>query len=158
MTLMLFISNFMLDLFNIKFKKMKKFYLPVFIITVILIVAGIWIYQTDSASESEAFRISEILHVGVIVLLFIFGLFFFIRRIISAQQGVPPEDELSKRITQKASSSAFYISLFLWLGIMYINNNRDVETDLLFGYGIMGMAIVFALSWLFHNFKGVSDA
>ena len=135
---------------------MKKIYLPLFIITMIVIIVGIWIYQTG-AIKSEVALYSEYIHVGVIVILFAFGIFFAIRRFRNTKQGLPAEDELSKKIEQKAASKSFFVSLFLWLIISYIQNESGGEAESFFGYGIIGMALLFAGFYFYYYFKGNID-
>ncbi len=132
---------------------MKKIYLPLFIITMLVIIAGIWIYQTE-AMKSETALFSEYIHVGIIIILFAFGIFLAIRRFRSTKKGLPPEDELSKRIEQKAASKSFFVSLFLWLVIMYLQGEKGGEAETFFGYGILGMALLFAGFYFYYYFKG----
>ena len=132
---------------------MKKIYLPLLIMTMIVIIAGILIYQTKATTSSLSL-ISEYLQVGIIIILFGFGIFLAIRRIKSTSKGLPAEDELSKRIEQKAASKSFFVSLFLWLVIMYLQDRNGGETDIYYGYGIIGMAILFAVFYIYYYFKG----
>jgi uncharacterized membrane protein len=132
---------------------MKKMYLPLFIITMVVIITGIWIYQVK-ASTSGLALISEYVQVGIIVILFGFGIFLAIRRIKSTSKGLPAEDELSKRIEQKAASKSFFVSLFLWLIIMYLQDRNGGESEIYFGYGIIGMAVIFATFYIYYYFKG----
>jgi len=48
----------------------------------------------------------------------------------------------------RASSFAYYISIYLWLFIMYISDRTSLEARSLVGAGILGMAVVFLLCWL----------
>ena len=132
---------------------MKKIYLSLLIMTMIVIIAGILIYQTKATTSSLSL-ISEYLQVGIIIILFGFGIFLAIRRIKSTSKGLPAEDELSKRIEQKAASKSFFVSLFLWLVIMYLQDRNGGETDIYYGYGIIGMAILFAVFYIYYYFKG----
>jgi len=73
----------------------------------------------------------------------------------SERRGEPAEDELSKKIMQKAASTAFYISLYWWLVLSYLSENWKMETGSVIGRGILGMALIFVLSWVFCKIKGV---
>ena len=136
---------------------MKKLFLPISILTTVLIIAGIQIYQAATPKNTSIFIWSEIIHVGIIVLLFVLGLYFAVKRIKSREKGLPEDDELSLLITQKAAAISFYISLFLWLVLLYIQNNTTIESTLLFGYGFIGMALAFILSWFVFNSKGIRN-
>jgi hypothetical protein len=82
---------------------------------------------------------------GVIVVGFAFGL--GINRLRSLKRKEPVEDELSKKTMIKASSLSFYISIYFWLGVMYVSDRIDLESHSLIGAGILGMSIIFFLSW-----------
>jgi peptidoglycan/LPS O-acetylase OafA/YrhL len=129
---------------------------PIFIIAAIfiLMVLGIiWIFYEAEVSLNS----SDLIQAIILIILVVFALLIISRRIISGRKGQPPEDEMSKNILQKAASTSFYISLYMWLVISYVSNTVDIRTQSLFGYGIVGMAIMFAISWLFYRFRGVSD-
>ena len=71
---------------------MKRVFIPVFTLTMVLIIAGIWIFQTvDPPKDSVA---SEIIFVAAIVILFIVSIFFSIKRLKNRKLGLPEEDEL----------------------------------------------------------------
>lgn len=86
-----------------------------------------------------------------------FALFIGFKRLSSARRGEPSEDELSKKVMQKTASFSYYISLYLWLIIMYFSEKLDYETHTLIGAGIIGMAITFAVCWLIFNFGGIKN-
>jgi len=58
---------------------------------------------------------------------------------------------------KKASSLSYFISLYLWLAIMYFSEKLNYETHTIIGAGILGMALVFAVCWLVFNFRGIRD-
>lgn len=132
---------------------MKKIYLPLFLITIVVIVVGILIYQSNIDKDFLS-KLPEYIHVSAIGILFLFGAFIAFRRFRSSVKGLPAEDELSKRIEQKAASKAFFVSLFLWLIITYIQNESEQNSDIFFGYGIIGMALLFAIFYVFYSIKG----
>jgi uncharacterized membrane protein len=134
---------------------MKKMYLPLFILTMAVIIVGIIIFQKSGVDTFG--KNAELIHVGIIVILFSFGIFLAIRRIKNTKYGLPAEDELSKKIEQKAASKSFFVSLFLWLIISYIQNENGREAEMFFGYGIIGMALLFAGFYFYYYFKGNID-
>ena len=134
---------------------MKRIFLPVFTLTMVLIIAGIWIFQTvDPPKDSGS---SEIIFIIAIIILLIASIFFSIKRLKGRKQGLPEEDELSKKIVNKAGAKSFFASLFLWLALLYIHNNSTVDTEILFGYGIIGMAFIFILFTIIFNIRGIRD-
>lgn len=122
---------------------MKKSYLAIIVSVLVLIPLGFWIYNSGYTSGGKG-----ILGFAVILLIVALGLFAVIRRLISFKRGEPAEDELSKKITRKASSLSYYISLYLWLFIYYISENKEIESHVLFSWGILSMAVIFAICWL----------
>jgi hypothetical protein len=48
----------------------------------------------------------------------------------------------------RASSLAFYISIYLWLFVMYVSDKTTLPSHTLIGGGIVAMAMVFFLCWL----------
>ena len=90
----------------------------------------------------------EIIMAGVVLVLVAFALFIGVSRLRSHRRHEPAQDEMSKQIMTRASSLAFYISIYLWLFVMYISDKTTLPRDSLLGGGILGMALVFFLCWL----------
>jgi peptidoglycan/LPS O-acetylase OafA/YrhL len=131
---------------------MKKSVIVFIIAALVLITTFIWIF-----SGSGPVKPKELVNIAVIVIVVLFALFFGYKRISSSRKGEPPEDELSKRVMQKASSLSYYISLYLWLAIMYFSEELNYETHTIIGAGILGMALVNAVCWLVFNFRGIRN-
>ncbi len=129
---------------------MKKSILAV--ILSILIITGLWIFRS-----SGTFSNIDLGQSIIILVLVGFALLAAFRRYMSVKQAEPPEDELSKLIQQKASSLSFYISLYLWLIISYYSSKQNFETEQIIGYGIIGMALIFAGTWSFLKIKGLKN-
>jgi hypothetical protein len=122
---------------------MKK---PIIILILsVLILAGLalWAFKGNLAGNMR-----EIVEAGVVLVLVGFAGFLGVSRLRSHRRGEPGEDELSRRVMRRASSLAFYISLYLWLFVMYISDKTTLPAHSLIGAGILGMAVVFLFSWL----------
>lgn len=120
---------------------------------VVLIIFGVWAY----CSRQESMNLHDFSIFGILILVVAFALFIGIRRLISIQRGEPSEDEMSKSIMLKAAATSFYVSLYLWVALMFINSSRDLEAETVIGRGVVGMSVIFALSWFYHRFKGQKD-
>ena len=131
---------------------MKRGVIVFIVAALVLITTGIWFF-----SGTEKFKPIELVSFGIIILVVLFAVFVGYKRLTSAKRGEPPEDELSKKVMQKTSSLSFYISLYLWLAIMYFSDKIDFETHTVIGAGILGMAVVFAICWLVFNFRGIRN-
>jgi peptidoglycan/LPS O-acetylase OafA/YrhL len=131
---------------------MKNAILVFIIASLVLITTGLWIYSSEAN-----IKVSDLLQFGVILLIVIFALFIGIKRLASAKRGEPVEDEMSKKVLQKTASLSYYISLYLWVGLIFVNDRVNIDAEELIGAGILGMALTFAICWLIFNFRGVKN-
>ncbi len=131
---------------------MKKAVLVFVVAAMLLVTVGLWI-----ANTSGDLGFTDIAGFGVIILVVAFAVFIGFKRLASAKRGEPTEDELSRKVMRKTSSLAFYISLYLWLAIMYFSEKINCETHTIIGIGILGMAVIFAVCWLILNFTGIKN-
>jgi ABC-type transport system involved in multi-copper enzyme maturation permease subunit len=132
---------------------MKKSYLALVISAVVFITAIIWFL-----SINKPISVAEISQFGVISVLIGFGIYAGLTRLKSEKRGEPAEDEMSKRVLQKASSSSYYISIYMWLAVGYVSDKTKLETHTLIGAGILGMAILFFICYIFYKVRGLKDA
>ena len=133
---------------------MKKVFLPIFILTYVLILSGIWITKPENNSTPSFL---EYVFIGILLVFFTISIYLWYRRIKRKKQGFPEDDEMSKKIAQKAAAISYYISLFLWLVLIYLHNKIIIDIQYLFTIGIIGMAVIFVLCWVIFNFKGIKD-
>jgi peptidoglycan/LPS O-acetylase OafA/YrhL len=127
--------------------------LIVFIVAgLVLLTTGLWFFI--SAKE---FNTMDLLHLSVIALIVGFAVFVGFKRLSSAKRGEPVEDELSKKILQKTAAISYYVSLYIWVFLIFLKDRVKFETEELLGTGILAMAVTFGMSWLILNFKGVNN-
>jgi hypothetical protein len=131
---------------------MKKAVLIFVVAAIVLIAIGLWIIDSSVITGHKS-----ILSLAVIILLVGFAIFIGFKQLKSVKRGEPAEDELSKKMQTKASSISYYISIYLWLFIMYFCDKTKIEIHTLIGMGIMGMALVLALSWVIIYFRGIKN-
>jgi peptidoglycan/LPS O-acetylase OafA/YrhL len=149
---MLIISNFVLGISNIWDKLMKKTYLPIIVSGLVLITTALWFVNSKTS-----FRITDLIQLLLILVVISFAVVVAVRRLKSATRKQPVEDELSKKIMQKAASLSYFISIYIWLGVLYLYNNKKIEADLLIGWGILAMAVTFAICWFVISKMGIKD-
>jgi peptidoglycan/LPS O-acetylase OafA/YrhL len=89
---------------------------------------------------------------AAMVLVVGFALFLAFKRFRSLKEDLPAEDEMSKKILRRGAATSFYLSLYSWLFLYAFADKIKLETHSLLGLGIMGMAVIFALSWIYHRF------
>lgn len=131
---------------------MKKMIVIFAVSTLVLAGMAAWALKGKIAGNT-----GEIVMAGVVFILVGFAAALGASRLRSRRRGEPAEDELSKRIMTRASSLAYYVSIYLWLFIMYIGDKVTLPAHSIVGTGIMGMAVVFLLCWLGVKFFGMKD-
>ena len=131
---------------------MKKSIIVFVVAALVLVTTVLW--MLSSSGNLKTFDLGSF---GIIFLVVAFAVFLGFKRLSSARKGEPAEDELSKKIMQRTASLSYYISLYLWLIIMYFSDKFDYETHTVIGAGILGMAITFAVCWLIFNFRGIRN-
>lgn len=136
-----------------KNKDMKRI-IPILLVSFLLLgTTIIWISGTGFSLP-----VAELVQFVVILLLVGFGIHVAIIRFKSVKRGEPAEDELSRKILQKASSLSFYISLYLWVAMIYIKDRVTIDTEVLLGSGILGMGVIWVVLVIFFKIKGLKDA
>lgn len=144
---MLFISNYVLGINNIM---MKNLIVLAIILVLVVFTSSLWLIN-------ENLEFEELTSLGVILSVVGFGVFILIRRIKSWKVGEPQEDELSKMVMLRTSSVSYFISLYFWVFLLWLKDRIVFDQEQLIGTGILGMAVIFALSWGFYHFRGVSN-
>lgn len=88
----------------------------------------------------------------ILLVVVVFAVFFAFRRLRSAKQNLPAEDEMSKKLLRKSAATSYYVSIYMWLAFMFFEKHIDLERSTLIGAGILGMALIYTLSWIYHNY------
>jgi peptidoglycan/LPS O-acetylase OafA/YrhL len=145
---MLFISNFVFEINNII--PMKKTILVFGIALIVLITTGLWISKSSGFLNS-----SDALSLGVVLCLVAFAIYIGFRRLQGSRRGEPAEDELSRNLLRRTASLSYYLSLYFWVGILFIKDRITISTEELLGMGILGMAVIYAISWIILNIRGI---
>jgi hypothetical protein len=122
---------------------MKRTIIGFVISALVLLALAIWAFKGHIAGNTQ-----EIVMAAVVLVIVGFAVYIGIARLRSLQRHEPAEDELSKKVMLRASSLAYYVSIYLWLYVMYISDKTTLEAHSLIGAGIVGMAVIFLLSWL----------
>lgn len=92
----------------------------------------------------------------IAVVILVFAMSILKRQYTAVKKGFPYQDERSKKIMVLAGYYTFLISIWYLLILSWASESiiqfRDVSQAL--GMGILGMAIIFGLSWLWVSRKG----
>ena len=125
--------------------------IALFVLLALLMITLVLWFSKDSMT---GFDLGSL---GIILVIVAFAVFILWRRIKSWKSGEPQEDELSKMVMLRTSSLSYYISLYFWVFLLWLKDRVAFDQEELIGTGIMGMAVIFALSWLFFHFRGVPN-
>ena len=131
---------------------MKKIVYPFILLLLVIITSGLWF-----SYSSETFSLKKMSPFLFLIFVIGFAVFIGIKHLLSFKKGKPIEDELSKRTLVKASSISFYVSIYLWLFIMYYSDKTEIESHTIIGMGILGMSIIFAIAWAVTYFGGIKN-
>ncbi|MEN8248531.1 MAG: hypothetical protein ABFS32_06335 [Bacteroidota bacterium] len=134
---------------------MKKFTFQVIFLAYVLILSGIWIYQTGAVDENTTSKISEVILVVMIASFLILAIYLIVKRNMLKKSGSSTDDELTFKITQKAAASAYYVSLVVWLVLIYWQSHILASSNVMIGYGVIAMALSYVFFWLYYNAKGI---
>ncbi len=118
----------------------------------VMVSTGIWFW-----SSPEGFSGMDLVHSGVILTLVGFALFVGYKRLVSLKRGEPAEDELSRKVLQKTAAISYYISLYLWVFLIFLKDRVAFDTEELLGTGILAMAVIYGIVWLVLHFRGVRN-
>lgn len=128
---------------------MKKAAISIIVALLVLVTTALWFF-----TQSDDLSFAENLQFGIIILLILFGFWFAYRRLSSVRRHEPAEDEMSKKVMVKASSLSYFISLYMWVAMIYIKDRVQMETEVILGSGILAMAVIFAVTWIVIYLRG----
>jgi len=151
---MLEISNIVLEINNI-IMKAKKFAIAKFTVAAFILgLMGFWIFKTTKPFNEFAYGT-----IGVMLVIVGFVIYSGIQALKDAKSGLNPEDELSKKINQKAASTAFSISIYMWLIGLFVLDIFSVDSvnkaKLVIAIGMMGMTLIFLFIRLYLSRVGI---
>ncbi len=131
-------------------KKEKVRLLAILFVAIAVILTGaLFSYQSFAQGEIMGGVLAAIIALIIIV----FALFVYKRGNQDIKNGFPIKDERSRRVMEKASSTAFYISLYLLLAVGFLSEEmipfRDVSQATSISVGCM--ALLFAGCWAYYN-------
>jgi peptidoglycan/LPS O-acetylase OafA/YrhL len=126
---------------------MRKAIFLVVLAVSVTVAMIIWFIRSGATLDIKG---SSMMIIQFVVLAFAIVVVF--RRSKSAKQKLPAEDEMSKSILRRGAATSYYVSLYMWIAFMYFEDSIKLERYSLIGAGIIGMAIIFGLSWVYHSY------
>ncbi|HNU77365.1 MAG: hypothetical protein QM301_00045 [Bacteroidota bacterium] len=131
---------------------MKRIVLLFVIIALVLGSVALWLLGTPGRISSV-----DLVQVGVVLVVVGFAFFLVLKIAGSYKRGEPAEDELSKKVLQKTAAVSYYVSLYIWVFLIYLNDRITMDTEQLLGTGILAMAVTFGVLWLIVNQRGIRN-
>ena len=125
-----------------------------------LIVIGIvslFVIVTGTLFAIKSFKndniMGGILGIVIAIIILMFAVIVFKRGNRDLKKGFPLKDERSKKVIEKASSMAFYVTLYMLLAIGFLSEDvikfRDISQAT--SLGVAGMALLFMIFWAYYN-------
>jgi len=130
-------------------KAKTKLMLLTLLIGMVTTTFGIWFYF----SAKQGLELRDLILVGPVILVLLLIIPLITRSLKSIKEKTPLEDERMTKAKTKAASLAFYISIYLLLAIGYLGDGFFERPSQATGAGVMGMAIIFLLAWLYFERK-----
>jgi peptidoglycan/LPS O-acetylase OafA/YrhL len=131
---------------------MKRVWIAFAVAFLVLATTALWFFRTEDHKIGY-----EIVSFGVIIVLVGLGLLFAFRRLSSVKRGEPQEDELSKKIMQKSSAWSYYISLYMWVFMIWLKDRVTLDTEQVLGAGILSMAVIWFACWIVIRSRGIRN-
>lgn len=110
----------------------------------ILALAGLWFFKSEGPYSVLAYIL-----LGAMILIASLQLYFANKAFQNERSGLTPEDELSKRVREKAAANAFKISVYMWTFIILFFIDMDTGAKIILGLGLIGMGLTYLISWLY---------
>jgi len=130
----------------------RKFIIMTAVFAVLVITIMLWaIFDYLNNPNKESFGVAF-----VALILTVFGVKFLRDKYESVKKGEPLKDERSRKIEMKAGALTFYISIYwlLALSIIIEEFSIPIPARSVPSAGLIGMVIIFGLSYLYFNKKG----
>jgi peptidoglycan/LPS O-acetylase OafA/YrhL len=129
---------------------MKRALIALAVSLIVLVTTALWFFKVE-----KSITLSEVLTFGIIIVLVGFGLYFAYIRFTGARRGEPAEDELSKKVMQKTAAWSYYVSLYMWVFMIWLKDRVTMDTEMVLGAGILSMAVIFFMCWIIIRLRGI---
>ena len=126
-----------------------------------IILISLFVISTGTLFAKQALNNGDlaggILGIIIAVIILIFAVIIYQRGCKDIKGRYPLHDERSRKVMQKASSMAFYVTLYMLLLIGFLSDNlipfRDISQATSISVGLM--AILFLIFWAYYNRKEI---
>jgi peptidoglycan/LPS O-acetylase OafA/YrhL len=120
----------------------------IFVLAILVTVTiVVWMLNSEGSISGKAISMGAI---QLVVL--VFAALVVYKKWTAAKNKLPAEDEMSKSILRRGAATSYYVSIYMWLAFMFFEEKINLERSTLIGAGILGMALIYALSWVYHTY------
>ena len=122
-------------------------------ISILMLVAGFWRLFRPDQITNWLMLVKTIL----MIIISAFGLFQGAAFYRTAKRGDPLKDELTQKINLKASSLSFFISMWGWILLMFVQQaSRESAAEIL-STGMLMMAGIYIIAIMAIRIKGLGN-
>lgn len=121
---------------------------------VILIIASLILWYLSMGTRVDSVDYVQFIVIAILVL---FAVYFGVNRLKSERRGEPAEDEMSLRLVHRTAALSYYVSLYLWVVIIYLKDRVEMDTEQLLGSGVLGMGVIFGIVYFILRFRGLRN-
>ncbi len=140
--------------------KKDKFRLILLIVVTGLVLVTSLLYFAQIAQKGKI-SIGGSIAIIIPLIAVLFMAFFIRSKYKDVKEGLPMEDERSRKVTTRAAAMSFYVTLYWLLFISFfeecfakISGVEKLDVSQTTGIGIAGMALAFFIFWIYYNKKG----
>lgn len=90
-----------------------------------------------------------------VILITIGGILIARSRLKDEKKGLPAEDEMSKKIREKAGAASFLVSFYIWTFMIIFFSGSQLDREVIIGIGVVATAVVFMGFWVYYYRTGV---
>ncbi|MFH1501022.1 MAG: DUF2178 domain-containing protein [archaeon] len=125
-----------------------------------IVILSIIVIVTGALVSIMSFKNGEIaggiLGIIIAIIILIFAMIVFKRGNRDLKQGLPLKDERSKRVMEKATSMAFFVSLYMLLALGLLSDViKFRDASQVTGVAVGIMALLFLIFWIYYNRKEI---
>jgi len=130
----------------------SKTILILFVSMLSVIIVGLSIVAIRLLSSNNIISALLVIIGGLLLIIISFSVLK--REIGYLKEGIPFDDERSKKTRMYAAGYSYFISIYIWLTLLIFQSHIDRDDILI--TGLLGMAISFWLSWaILSKRKGI---
>jgi peptidoglycan/LPS O-acetylase OafA/YrhL len=114
------------------------------LIVIVLAIGATLLFINENSLGTASLMFGLVIFIGLMTV-------FLKKSYQDMKAGIPAQDERSKKVRLYAAGYSFFFSLYLWLALLMFQKYFDHDDILI--TGLLGMGIIFGVSWIIVNKK-----